>query len=337
MKLVGGDSGRYEHEEFVEEVVLAPSERVVIDVLFDEPGQLILEHRTPDKTYTLATIDVSDEPASPSYADRFQTQRTAPELAAERERLAEYLEAEPDKTLAFVAEMDFEAPEALVYTCPMHPAVVSDEPGSCPECGMKLMPAATTYTCPMHPEVVSQEPGRCPECGMKLLPSQLVAAAAGSPEHSHEGHGEMHEHGDHGHGNAHEHGHHDHAAAGGIEWEDDMVDVNRLTTPANTRWKLVDRATGAENHQIGWQFRVGDREGAAGQRDGLRPSDAPPVPRPRRGPLPGPRARREAREQPVWKDTVLITTGETVDILLDVTNADAGWRTATSPSTTRAG
>ena len=100
IKLVGGDSGRYEHEEFVEEVVLAPSERVVIDVLFDEPGQLTLEHRTPDKTYTLATIDVSDEPASPSYADRLQAQRTAPELAAERERLAEYLEAEPDKTLA---------------------------------------------------------------------------------------------------------------------------------------------------------------------------------------------------------------------------------------------
>ena len=29
--------------------------------------------------------------------------------------------------------------------------------------------------------------------------------------------------------------------AGGIEWEDDMVDVNRLTTPANMRWKLIDR------------------------------------------------------------------------------------------------
>ena len=134
MKLVGGDSGRYEHEEFVE-VVLAPSERVVIDVLFDEPGQLTLEHRTPDKTYTLATIDVSDEPASPSYADRFQTQRTAPELAAERERLAEYLEAEPDKTLAFVAEMDFEARlRAVVYTCPMHPEL-SARPAAAPSAG----------------------------------------------------------------------------------------------------------------------------------------------------------------------------------------------------------
>src|SRR5438067_1949448 len=38
MKLVGGDSGRHEHETFVEEVLLAPSERAILDVLFDTPG-----------------------------------------------------------------------------------------------------------------------------------------------------------------------------------------------------------------------------------------------------------------------------------------------------------
>ena len=38
MKLVGGDSGRYEREEFVDSVILAPSERVVVDVLFEQPG-----------------------------------------------------------------------------------------------------------------------------------------------------------------------------------------------------------------------------------------------------------------------------------------------------------
>ena len=39
MKLVGADSGHYEQEELVDEVLLAPSERVVVDVLFDEPGR----------------------------------------------------------------------------------------------------------------------------------------------------------------------------------------------------------------------------------------------------------------------------------------------------------
>lgn len=29
----------------------------------------------------------------------------------------------------------------IVYTCPMHPDVVQDSPGTCPECGMTLKPA----------------------------------------------------------------------------------------------------------------------------------------------------------------------------------------------------
>ena len=30
------------------------------------------------------------------------------------------------------------------YTCPMHPEIVRDEPGSCPICGMDLVPEVTT-------------------------------------------------------------------------------------------------------------------------------------------------------------------------------------------------
>ena len=47
MKLVGGDSGHVEHEAFLTEVMLAPSERIVVDVLFDQPGLVTLEHRHP--------------------------------------------------------------------------------------------------------------------------------------------------------------------------------------------------------------------------------------------------------------------------------------------------
>ena len=80
MKLVGGDSGRVEHEEFVEDVVLAPSERAVVDVLFEQPGELVLEHRTPEKTYRLGTVAVADERAEPALAEPFEILRRDREL-----------------------------------------------------------------------------------------------------------------------------------------------------------------------------------------------------------------------------------------------------------------
>src|SRR4051794_32256115 len=99
MKLVGGDSGRVEREEIVESVVLAPSERVVVDVLFGEPGQTSFEHRMPNHTYTLGTFDVATEPATPPLADEFAVLRANPEWVAERQRLEAYVDAAPDKTV----------------------------------------------------------------------------------------------------------------------------------------------------------------------------------------------------------------------------------------------
>lgn len=64
---------------------------------------------------------------------------------------------------------------SATYTCPMHPEVEQQGPGSCPKCGMALEPeglplvtSKVEYTCPMHPEIVQDHAGSCPKCGMAL-------------------------------------------------------------------------------------------------------------------------------------------------------------------------
>src|SRR4051812_48530749 len=219
MKLVGADAGHYEHEELVDEVLLAPSERVVVDVLFPDARELELQHNTPERTYRLASITVVDEPPKQLLVDEFATLRTNRDTAELREQIEPFFGAPPDKTLSFTAEMDMGVPEGVpvVYVCPMHPEVVSEEPGSCPKCGMKLLAQAaeeTTYVCPMHPEVTSDKPDRCPKCGMKLLPASLVEAGGEHGHEHHGGHGHQsdehdvhHGHGQHDHGHEHEEQH----------------------------------------------------------------------------------------------------------------------------------
>lgn len=86
---------------------------------------------------------------------------------------------------------------AQKYTCGMHPMVIVDEPGSCPICGMDLVPlkAGTGggdavakpagerkikyWQAPMDPTYIRDEPGKSP-MGMDLVPVYEGEAASGS-------------------------------------------------------------------------------------------------------------------------------------------------------------
>jgi FtsP/CotA-like multicopper oxidase with cupredoxin domain len=172
---------------------------------------------------------------------------------------------------------------------------------------MKLLPVRSetptiaSYACPMHPEVTSSEPGTCPKCGMKLVPSHAPPAPPENDAlHGHEQHDEP---------------------SDGLEWEDLMPEINRASEPGNMRWLLIDRESGAENGAITWSFTVGDRVK-------IRLVNEMESDHPMHHPFHVHGAGRflvlsrggEAESNLVWKDTVLVRAGQTVDILLDVSN-----------------
>lgn len=49
----------------------------------------------------------------------------------------------PAPTSESVPKAPSSEPAQAIYTCPMHPEVVSDQPGTCPKCGMELVPRET--------------------------------------------------------------------------------------------------------------------------------------------------------------------------------------------------
>ena len=115
----------------------------MVDVLVERPGELALEHHTPDRVYRLAAVTVTEgAPSAPRPSSGSSAGLRSWPPNEQLDRVA----AEPDKVLALVAQMDDPAamPEGagpVTYACPMHPEVTSGEPGVAP-CGMKLLATA---------------------------------------------------------------------------------------------------------------------------------------------------------------------------------------------------
>ena len=237
MKVVATDGGRFEREEWVPSVVIAPAERYVVDVRFARPGQVALVNRVQALDHmvgafraevdTLGVVRVADAPASPDLAASFATLRAPADVAAE---LRPYRRA-----------FDRPVDHALVLTL-----------------------------------------------RTRTLAAPVAAMLTG--------------------------------VNAAVEWNDGMPMANWVTTSDDAAWIVRDPATGRENMDIDWRFRVGDvvklritnDAGAShamqhpihlhGQRflilsrDGVRTANL------------------------AWKDTAVIPAGGTADLLVEMSN-----------------
>src|SRR5262249_40660678 len=87
-------------------------------------------------------------------------------------------------------EHDHEQEEKQKYTCPMHPEVITDHPGNCPKCGMKLVPLkekkrGTSNVQLSTSKVGAIDPNR-PSHAHNHAPSVAAATYGAAGEHEHE-------------------------------------------------------------------------------------------------------------------------------------------------------
>lgn len=92
-------------------------------------------------------------------------------------------------TGSHAAHATADADKEQLWTCGMHPNVITDEPGTCPICQMDLVPLrheptpdvenfGKDWTCPLHAVITESEPGECPICGRGLVPVMTADAHA---------------------------------------------------------------------------------------------------------------------------------------------------------------
>lgn len=254
LKLVGSDGGAYERESFRDAVLVGPSERFIIEALFDQSGAFTIQNKTPDKTYTLGKVLVSDELVGKSYATEFWQLKTHNQIVAGIDPFRQYFAKEPDKAIKLSIKM-----------------------------GGGMM----------------NEGRAVHQMGDDSMMRDSAMSSAPDGTFLRQGFG------------------------GQVEWEDANQMMNQMSSADSIKWKIVDEDTGKENMDIDWTFRKGELVKIRIFND---PNSAHSMQHPIH--FHGQRflvlLRNGVKETNlVWKDTVFIPSGETVDILLDASNPGA--------------
>ncbi len=114
MKVVASDLSRYEREHWVENVTIAPAERFVVDVRFEQAGDVTLVNRVRaidhifarffNETDVLGLVHVSAEPATPDHGAAFARLRDHADVTAEIDRYRSAFHRPADRELILTLE-----------------------------------------------------------------------------------------------------------------------------------------------------------------------------------------------------------------------------------------
>ncbi|KKQ43443.1 MAG: hypothetical protein US60_C0002G0051 [Microgenomates group bacterium GW2011_GWC1_37_8] len=241
MKLVGSDNGKYEREEWIDSVTIGPSERQIVEIWFDQDGEYKIVNQTPEKTYTLGTIAVAQNPVTVSY---LMVPRINQDVIDALAPLRPLFTKAPDKDIKLTLQM-----------------------GSSSAQGNNSMG------------------GHMLGNGQMMQNTQMTMGDVKK-----------------------------------IEWENDMGIMNAQSTKDTLKWKILDQATNKENMDINWQFKKGDMVKIKVFNDdkSMHPMQHPIH-------IHGQRflvllTNGVRNNNLVWKDTTLIQTGDTVELLVQMDN-----------------
>ncbi|MBT8404501.1 MAG: multicopper oxidase family protein [Gemmatimonadetes bacterium] len=109
VKVIASDVSRYEREQWVESVIIAPAERYVVDVRFDEAGEVAIANTIQavnhfrgtfyPKVDTLSRVRVGDEAVADDLDATFTALRDHGEVQDDIAAFREHFDREPDHTL----------------------------------------------------------------------------------------------------------------------------------------------------------------------------------------------------------------------------------------------
>jgi FtsP/CotA-like multicopper oxidase with cupredoxin domain len=240
MKVVASDLGKFEQESWVDNVVIAPAERFVVDVRFEDAGEVTLVNRVRaidhimakffDETQVLGTVRVAASRAAPDQTVPFNRLRRNADVAADIDR----------HRPQFARPVD-------------HELSITLETGNLPFPLKPLMNFESVYR---HP----------------------------------------------------------------VEWTGTMPEMDWVATGKSARWILRERGTERENMDIRWRFKVGDvvKLRLVNDRRALHAMQHPIHIHGQRFLVTA--VNGVANTHLVWKDTVLVPTGFTTDVLLELSN-----------------